>query len=129
VLGITGSPMVTIQIGSQVSSLSTSQFSPLVDSSHGTSGSTGTGTDVQSTRSPGSIGHLSGVSSLGKVEEAISRKRKPKGLHDTLKEAETVGNPRNSTRESRPPERFCSYVAMVKGITEFEPSSYEEAAT
>jgi hypothetical protein len=46
-----------------------------------------------------------------------------------LKEAETVGNPRNSTRESRPPERFCSYVAMVTGITESEPSSYEEAAT
>jgi hypothetical protein len=45
-----------------------------------------------------------------------------------LKEAETVGNPRNSTRERRPPERFCSYVAMVTGITESEPSSYEEAA-
>jgi hypothetical protein len=46
-----------------------------------------------------------------------------------LKEAETIGNPRNSTKESRPPERFCSYVAMVTGITESEPSSYEEAAT
>ena len=46
-----------------------------------------------------------------------------------MKEDEAVGNPRNSTRESRPPERFCSDVAMVTGITESEPSSYEEEAT
>ena len=50
VSGITGSPVVIVQIGSQgnpqVSSPSTSQFSPLVDSSHGTSSSTGTGIDV-----------------------------------------------------------------------------------
>jgi hypothetical protein len=46
-----------------------------------------------------------------------------------LKEAKIVGNLRNSTRESRPPERFCSDVAMVTGITESEPSSYEEEAT
>jgi hypothetical protein len=109
--------------------LSTSQFSLLVDSSHGTSGSTGTGTNFQSTGSPGSVGQLSGVSSSGEAEEAISGKRKPKWLQDTLKEVETVGNPRNSTRESRPPERFCNYVAMVTDITESEPSSYEEATT
>jgi hypothetical protein len=46
-----------------------------------------------------------------------------------LKEAEIVGNLKNSTRERRPLERFCSYVAMVTCITESEPSSYEEAAT
>jgi hypothetical protein len=130
---IKGSPMVTVQIGSQgnpqVSLPSTSQFSPMVDSSHGTSGSTGTGTDFQCTGSLGSIGQLSGVSSSDEAEEAISGKRKPKWLQDTLKEAETVGNPRNSSRESRPPERFCNYVAIVTGITESKPSSYEEATT
>jgi hypothetical protein len=84
VSGITGSPVVIVQIGSQgspqVSSSSTSLFSPLVDSSHGTSGSTGTGTVVQSTGSPGSVGQLSGISSLGEAEEDISGKRKPKWL-------------------------------------------------
>jgi hypothetical protein len=50
VSGIIDSPVVTVQIGSkgspQVSSPSTSQFSPFADSSHSTSASTGTGTDV-----------------------------------------------------------------------------------
>jgi hypothetical protein len=46
-----------------------------------------------------------------------------------LKEAEIVGNLRNSTRESKPLEIFCSYVVMVTGIIESEPSSYEEATT
>jgi hypothetical protein len=76
-----------------------------------------------------SVGQLSGVSSSGEAEEDILGKRKPKWLQDTLKKNDTVWNPRNSTRESRPPERFCSYVAMVTGIIEFDPSSYEEETT
>jgi hypothetical protein len=30
-------------------------------------------------------------------------------------------------RESKPPERFCSYIVMVSSIGEFEPSTFEEA--
>jgi hypothetical protein len=29
-------------------------------------------------------------------------------------------------RESKPPERFCSYIAMVSGINESKPSTFEE---
>jgi hypothetical protein len=46
-----------------------------------------------------------------------------------LKEAETVGNPRNSTTQSRPPKRFYSCVVMVTSIIQSERSRYEEAAT
>jgi hypothetical protein len=63
VSGIIGSLVVTVQIGSQgspqVSSPSTSQFSPLVDNSHDTSGSIGKCADVHSTGSLGSVGQLS----------------------------------------------------------------------
>jgi hypothetical protein len=30
-------------------------------------------------------------------------------------------------RESKPPKRFCSYIAMVRSIQESEPSTFEEA--
>ena len=46
-----------------------------------------------------------------------------------MKEAETVGAPKKPVRESIPPERFGSYIAMVADIVETEPSSYEEAST
>jgi hypothetical protein len=38
-----------------------------------------------------------------------------------------VGNPRQAVRESKPPERFCSYIAMVSNIRESEPSTFEES--
>ena len=63
------------------------------------------------------------------MAEVCSRKRKPKWLQDTLREATSVAAPKRSVRESRPPERFCSYMAMVANIIDFEPSSYEEAAS
>jgi hypothetical protein len=40
-----------------------------------------------------------------------------------------VGNPRQAVRESKPPERFCSYIAMVSSIRESEPSTFEEATS
>jgi hypothetical protein len=39
-----------------------------------------------------------------------------------------MGNPRKTVRESKPPERFGSYLAMVSNITESEPSTFEEIA-
>jgi hypothetical protein len=38
-----------------------------------------------------------------------------------------MGNPRQVVRESKPPKRFCSYIAMVSSIRESEPSTFEEA--
>jgi hypothetical protein len=75
-------------------------------------------------------------SSDGGIEEgefpthgATSEKRKPKWLQDTLKGAQgSVRNPRQVVRESKPPKRFYSYLAMVSSIRESEPSTFEEAA-
>jgi hypothetical protein len=50
-------------------------------------------------------------------------------MHDTLKEAQgSVGNPRKTVRESKPPEIFCIYLAMVRNIIESDPSTFEEEA-
>jgi len=58
------------------------------------------------------------------VQEATSRKRKLRWLHETFKEAqELVGNPKWSVKDNRPPEWFGSYFIMVSNIIEFEPSS------
>jgi hypothetical protein len=38
-----------------------------------------------------------------------------------------MGNPRQVVRESKPPKRFCSYIAMVRSIQESKPSTFEEA--
>jgi hypothetical protein len=40
-----------------------------------------------------------------------------------------VGNPKQAVRESKPPERFCSYITMVSSIQESEPSTFEEATS
>ena len=105
-----------------------SQDSPLMDNSHGTSGSIGTGTGM------GSVGRPSRVQasdddedSFTPVEEVVSGKRKPKWLQDTLREATSVASPKRQVRESRPPERFCTYMALVASIVDTKPSSYEEA--
>ena len=121
--------------GAQTSSLDISQFSPLVGSTHGTSGSSGhPGTGTWLSCSVGQLvrAHCSDDEEFFDVPtpqvEVDSRKRKPKWLLETLKEAETVGVLKKQVRESRPPERFSSYVALVTNIVESEPSSYEEAA-
>jgi hypothetical protein len=132
--------------GSQQGSSLGSQYSPLVGSTHGTSGDTGSvstgigtgfpGTGTGSGRagtgtgSQGTVGQGSGVHSLVDDDEEVpSGKRKPKWLQETLREADDFGGPKRATRESRPPERFCAHMAMVTNITESEPSSYEEAAS
>ena len=129
VTGAQGSPNVA-----QSSSLDTSQVSPLVGSTHGTSGSSGhpgigsgsSDSVGQQARAPSSDDEFFDVPPQ---VEADSRRRKPKWLQDTLKEAETVGASKKPVRESIPPGRFGSYIAMVIDIVETEPSSYEEAST
>ena len=46
-----------------------------------------------------------------------------------MREATYVDAPKRPVRENIPPERFCSYMAMVANIVDSEPSSYEEAAS
>ena len=95
--------------GAQSGSLDTSQISPLVGSTHGISGSSshlGTGSG-----SPGSMGQPIRAPSSDDEEffnaptpqgEVDSRKRRPKWLQDTLKEAETIGAPKKQVRERSP---------------------------
>ena len=41
--------------------------------------------------------------------------------------AQFVGPPKREIRESRAPERFCSYMAMLTTTIDSEPSTFEEA--
>jgi hypothetical protein len=60
--------------------------------------------------------------------DTTSERRKPKWLQDTLREAQgLVGNPKQTVRESKPPKRFYNYIAMVRNIKEYDPSTFEEA--
>ena len=121
---MTGSPVVSSQIGSQgspqVSSQSSSQLSPLMDSSHGTSADTVAG-------SSGSGGPVAD-SPTGVVQEVVTGSRRPKWLTSTLRDADSGVPPRTYVRESIPPKRFCSYVALVTGIVDSEPGSFDEAS-
>ena len=46
-----------------------------------------------------------------------------------MKEAEeSVGPPKREVRESKAPERFSSYMAVVTSLRESEPTTYEEAS-
>ena len=42
---------------------------------------------------------------------------------------QSFGASNKVARESRPPERFCTYIAMVTHIIEFEPSNHEEVVS
>ena len=99
-------------------------------SSHSTSSSTGTDSGMRS------VGRPLGVQASDNDEdyftlvgEVCSRKRKPKWLQDTLREATSVVGPKRQVRESKPPERYCSCMALVTRIVDSKPSSYEEAVS
>jgi hypothetical protein len=58
-----------------------------------------------------------------------SSRRRPKWVERTLREAqEQVDAPRTSVRESRAPQRFSSYMALMSELIEAEPSSFQEAS-
>ena len=49
---------------------------------------------------------------------------------ELVKEAEeSMGQPRREVRESKEPERFSSYMAVVTSLCELEPTTFEEAST
>ena len=71
-----------------------------------------------------------GLSRESPLHNTPSKWRKPKWLQDILRDAQgSVGNPKQAVRESKPPKRFCSYIAMVSSIRESEPSTFEEATS
>jgi hypothetical protein len=56
-----------------------------------------------------------------------SRRRKTRWVEQTLREArEYVGAPRTYVRESRAPQRFSNYMALMSKLLEVEPSIFEE---
>lgn len=111
--------------GAPSRSHSSSLGSPLMDNSHGTSASTGSGAGRRTTDRQSGVQATDGDEEFhSPMGEACSGKRKPKWLEDTLRDATSVAEPKRPVRESRPPERFCSYMAMVTSILDSEPSSY-----
>ena len=57
----------------------------------------------------------------------ISWKRKPAWEREIIQEAEKYGAPEGSTRVSKNPKPFSSYVALMCGLVDQEPTSYEES--
>ena len=113
-----------------------SMTSPLVGSTHGTSGSLDHSS--RGLGSPGSMGQPIRAPSSDDEEffdvptphkEVDSRKMRPKWLLNTLKEAKIIGALKKQARERRPPQRFGSYIAMVTYIIKTKPSSYEKPST
>jgi hypothetical protein len=60
------------------------------------------------------------------LEEPLA-KRKPGWLKETMQEAEKIAAPKGTFRESKRPHRYGGYAALMNNISDFEPSSFEEA--
>ena len=54
-------------------------------------------------------------------------KRRPTWFKETLQEAEKHAAPSGTFRESKRPQRFAGYVALVSKISDVEPSLFDEA--
>ena len=76
---------------------------------------------------PGSGGPGAG-SPTGVVQEVVLGSRRPRWLTSTLRDADSGVPPRTYVRESTPPKRFCSYVALVTSIVDLERGSFDEAS-
>ena len=57
----------------------------------------------------------------------ISRKRNPAWEREIIQEPERYGAPESSTRISKNPKPFSSYVALMCDLVDQEPTNYEEA--
>ena len=44
-----------------------------------------------------------------------------------MREAKDAGEPKRIMRRGKVPGRFCSYIASIASITDFELSSFQEA--
>ena len=55
------------------------------------------------------------------------RRKRPRWMQHTLHDAEGHEAPHGSLRESKRPQRFSSYVALMSHIIDSKPTTYEEA--
>jgi hypothetical protein len=124
-----------IQVSPQQTTVTQSSGPPVLVTGPQSSGSQATDPQVSGSGTSGSTtGSLSSVDGVEQGESPLldttSERKKPKWLRDILSDAQgSVGNPKEAVRESKPPERFCSYIAMVSSIRESEPSTFEEATS
>jgi hypothetical protein len=124
-----------IQVSPQQTTVTQSSGPPVSVTGPQSSGSQATDPQVSGSGTSGSTtGSLSSADGVEQGEspplDTTSERRKPKWLQDILRDAQgSVGNPKEAVRESKPPERFCSYIAMVSSIRESEPSTFEEATS
>lgn len=63
----------------------------------------------------------------GPRDIVVNRKR-PLWARNTMQEAKQFATPRGTFRESKRPQRFSSYAALMCNLIETEPSSVEEAS-
>jgi hypothetical protein len=124
-----------IQVSPQQTTVTQSSGPPVSVTGSQSSGSQAIDPQVSGSGTSGSTtGSLSSADGVEQGEsppqDTTSERRKPKWLRDILSDAQgSVGNPKEAVRESKPPERFCSYIAMVSNIRESEPSTFEEATS
>jgi hypothetical protein len=124
-----------IQVSPQQTTVTQSSGPPVSVTGPQSSGSQATDPQVSGSGTSGSTtGSLSSADGVEQGEspplDTTSERKKPKWLRDILSDAQgSVGNPKEAVRESKPPERFCSYIAMVSSIRESEPSTFEEATS
>ena len=57
----------------------------------------------------------------------ISHKRKPAWAHEIIQEAQRYGAPEGSTRQSKKPKPFPSYVDLMCDLVDKEPTCFEAA--
>jgi hypothetical protein len=124
-----------IQVSLQQTTVTQISGPPVSVTGPQSSGSQATDPQVSGSGTSGSTtGSLSSADGVEQGEspplDTTSERRKPKWLQDILRDAQvSMGNPKQAVRESKPPERFCSYIAMVSSIRESEPSTFEEATS
>jgi hypothetical protein len=67
------------------------------------------------------------IQSSDHEEESVDTRAR--WVQDTLRDVEKHVILRGTFRESKPPQRFLSYEALISSIIDFEPSSFEEATS
>ena len=102
-----------------------------MDSSHGTSASTGSGSGRRTVDRESRVQAPDDDEEEfhSQVGEVCSGKRKLKWLQDILREAKLVAGPKKPVIKSTLPDRFYSYMEMVANIIDSKPSIYEEGAS
>ena len=66
--------------------------------------------------------------SESRVSDPMSHILRPAWLRDNLQDAKRHAVPKGTVRESKRPQRFLSYMALISHIIDFKSPSYDEAA-